>query len=665
MASNVEYSSNNNPKRAIKPAHARRKPPDKIYPNEATHPIPPAHIVTPLHSPTLSYVSDTPESHTPTQTLGKRRLEDPTEPDRNRGPPPPIPNTPKPTRTIPPPHAPMSIDPIQLVTNQTQDQDLAPMDPAEDINFFGPTQDMIPTQEIWSDKDYQIDRLNRARVISSELIYLLEAADADGCVNFILGDKIIEDNLAKLSSIFPTSPSNLLLKPLSTGLSDLQKMVSEMAQKLDKLDNQPSYEHPNKTLHGSIHAPIGPYNTPPSKPTQPTPPKQPSTPNNPQPENLKNNPALPKTPLNPNSSHHPSRLIAQFLPRGIPPDNRPDPCSLATQINTALTANRTSKHLKVVAASFNNHGNLIISTRADQTAEELLKHKDIIIPALHNSLGNRETILREDKKWYKIQIDGMNTGSLTIGGIRKMYLPEEIHTELLNCNPIYANAQNIIASKPRWLRTEEELRTTHRSSLVFALTDENTAKLILSYRSLAAFGKHCSVKAFQDRPPVTQCRICWSLEHPTHKCTDPNRCRLCSDPHHEGDHIKSYPNECPKCISSAEAGDSMATDDPNFCPHDLRCINCLDNPNVEHDHTADARRCPARLKKYGTAREDERRAAQSNNPWIKAKTRKTKPKSSLTSNAKNTSLTTPNRFEALNPSNTSIPTLPATPTPPL
>ena len=65
------------------------------------------------------------------------------------------------------------------------------------------------------------------------------------------------------------------------------------------------------------------------------------------------------TTLNPNSSHHPSRLIAQFLPHGIPLDNRPDPCSFTTQINTALANNRTSKHLKVVAASFNNHGEML------------------------------------------------------------------------------------------------------------------------------------------------------------------------------------------------------------------------------------------------------------------------------------------------------------------
>ena len=196
---------------------------------------------------------------------------------------------------------------------------------------------------------------------------------------------------------------------------------------------------------------------------------------------------------------------------------------------------------------------------------------------------------------------------------------------------------------------EEELHTMLRSSLVFALSDESIAKLILSHRSLAAFGKHCSVRAFQDHPPVTQCRKCWSLEHPTHKCSENSRCRLCSDPHQEEEHDKSNPRSCPKCISSAEAGDSMATDDPNFCPHDIRCINCLGNPNVEHDHPADARRCPARLLKYGTAREDKRRAAHSNNPWIKVKAKKAKPKTLTDQNPQNPPRSTPNRYGILNP----------------
>ena len=73
-------------------------------------------------------------------------------------------------------------------------------------------------------------------------------------------------------------------------------MVSQMAEKLDKIDT--NHDYPNETLHGSIHAPNGPSNIPSPQPSQPNPPKQTSTPKNPQPENPKNNLAPPKTPLN-------------------------------------------------------------------------------------------------------------------------------------------------------------------------------------------------------------------------------------------------------------------------------------------------------------------------------------------------------------------------------
>ena len=72
-----------------------------------------------------------------------------------------------------------------------------------------------------------------------------------------------------------------------------------------------------------------------------------------------------------------------------------------------------SKHLKVVAASYNRQGNLILSTRADQTAAELLKHEDVLKPTLAWLSGNREVIIQEDKKWFKIQIDGV-TWSYTL-----------------------------------------------------------------------------------------------------------------------------------------------------------------------------------------------------------------------------------------------------------
>ena len=74
--------------------------------------------------------------------------------------------------------------------------------------------------------------------------------------------------------------------------------------------------------------------------------------------------------------------------------------------------------MKVVAANFNNQGNLILSTRADQTAVELLKHQNLYSHLLANLGGRQDVVLREDKKWFKIQIDGVNTGALTIANGR-------------------------------------------------------------------------------------------------------------------------------------------------------------------------------------------------------------------------------------------------------
>jgi hypothetical protein len=71
----------------------------------------------------------------------------------------------------------------------------------------------------------------------------------------------------------------------------------------------------------------------------------------------------------------------------------------------------------------------------------------------------------------------------------------------------------------------------------------------------------------------------------------------------------------------------MDTSAEGLCPHDVRCVNCLGKENSDHTHPSDARRCPTRLAKYGTARENEKRAAKSENPWIRAKPgKRNKPK---------------------------------------
>jgi hypothetical protein len=113
--------------------------------------------------------------------------------------------------------------------------------------------------------------------------------------------------------------------------------------------------------------------------------------------------------LNPNSPYHPSRLVVQFPPGGIPDNLRPDPSKIVAEINNTLASNQSACHLKVVAANFNTQGNLIMSTRSDQTANDLLKFKDLLTPILSRLGNNIEVQLREDRKWFKIQIDAVST----------------------------------------------------------------------------------------------------------------------------------------------------------------------------------------------------------------------------------------------------------------
>lgn len=213
-------------------------------------------------------------------------------------------------------------------------------------------------------------------------------------------------------------------------------------------------------------------------------------------------------------------------------------------------------------------------------------------------------------KHHRLSIDGSNNTHNT----------DAIHSELSSCNPTYSAALPHIVAPPRWMRTYEELRTTPRSSVVFAVDDESLAKTILQSRSLAIFGRHCSLRAYQDRPPVVQCKHCWGWNHKSDLCKNPPKCRLCSLPHIEAAHTEP---ECITCINMATNGDTPMTDGIS-CLHNLKCANCTSAGHENVSHAADSRRCPSRLEKYGTARSNERRPQTSTptNPWKTAKPRK-------------------------------------------
>ena len=641
MASNKEFS---NTKNVIRIPANKNKPPDNI----------PTTPKTPKNSQQLphSYTDTGHLEKTPKQTvLGKRPNENP-----NAGPsprPPPVRNPITPRRASLPP-IPLSHPTIQPLILRPEDSDHVMQDP-----FVQPASKTLPQPEEEKDEDERFfDCLYKTMDLLKEVHTELKTARNENFLTDILRNPQVEGYLEELASLIPN--------PVLAGITQIRKMVEDLTDKNNKAEWTAAANPSDRTLHGSAHT---------AENSSLEPDRPPRSFSN----VLKNANHPPQinqyhkststatkaktTPSNPNAAHHPSRLIAQFLPTGIPENLRPDPSKIVSELNAAISKKHQSNPVKIVAANFNMQGNLIISTRSDQTANELLRYRDSILPAL-SIIGNTQHIeLREDKKWFKIQIDAVNTSYISIGNERVPLSAEAVHEELLACNPQYANMADSIVSKPRWLRAKEELLTTLRSSLVFATTDEAAARSLLKYRSLAAFGRHCSTRAFQDRPPITQCRNCWRLDHTSHQCKEDQRCRICSGRHDEKEHQHADPTNCNRCILANELGDTMDTSAEGLCPHDIRCVNCLGKENVEHDHPADARRCPTRLERYGTARENEKRAAKSDNPWLKAKpnNKKHKPKSTLGDPpSKPTTNSSANRFNPLDTATSQRPTLEST-----
>lgn len=342
--------------------------------------------------------------------------------------------------------------------------------------------------------------------------------------------------------------------------------------------------------------------------------------------------------VDPTKAHHPSRAVFTFQ-GGIPADEQHAPEEICRRLNECLSKLPSpAKSLRVVAARYNQHGNIVVNTRADQNAEDLIKHTNVLLPLLHPT---RTGSARPDKKWFKIQVDGIPTRRFTAGMEHHTHTSEEIHDQFTDLNPAYANNMEHIAAIPRWLRTEDELRKAAHSSVVVAFSDENAAKSILRVGKLAAFGRFCTLRPFQDRPPVIQCTNCWGWDHVKDKCQYETRCRYCSEAHSEKDHVSG---PCERCAQIAADNGDIITDDN--CIHKLKCSNCALNGHEDFHHEADNRRCPSRLLKWGSARDNERKAMRSEHPWKVPKpkpVRRQKSKANLDSITSNTD----NRFAPL------------------
>jgi len=116
-------------------------------------------------------------------------------------------------------------------------------------------------------------------------------------------------------------------------------------------------------------------------------------------------------------------------------------------INNALTNSQSlkAKHIKVVAVMYNNHGNLIVSTCADQRASDLLQYAEKFLPLINQG---HKTCALEDKQWFKIQVNGVSTHTMMNYRPRTILTAEMVHEELMVCNPTYTQAVDHIVTTP-------------------------------------------------------------------------------------------------------------------------------------------------------------------------------------------------------------------------
>lgn len=375
-------------------------------------------------------------------------------------------------------------------------------------------------------------------------------------------------------------PQNDDLKRLATSIEKIAHEVSVLQGRLDGVTprgtgNKSAANTASTSDAKSSHA-KGPVIKPAPKNTQTTP---------------KVNPPTPKNPL---AAYHPSRLIVTIRDGPLGAGNRLSEREAVNAINERLAAADDSKHLRVVAVRYNEKSNCVVFTREDQTAAELQQHEAKFLSVLAGPGATAKTLL--DKPWYKVQINGVDTGSSE----GRIHTSEEIWDELRLNNPVFESVALLHA--PRWMRPEGDLSDQRASSVVLAFKSEEDALSVLHKGVLIAFGRFCRTAKHDDRPPLQQCSRCWQLGHFANRCQAETRCRLCGEGHPEVDHPWNVQDG--EDIDMGRKSTRMA---------ELRCAIC------EGKHAANSRDCPMRRRAIGSTREGETTAKATKRAKAKGK----------------------------------------------
>lgn len=208
----------------------------------------------------------------------------------------------------------------------------------------------------------------------------------------------------------------------------------------------------------------------------------------------------PPAPKNPIHRHHETRLVVQV---------HGQTAATTRQFATDrwMAACRSLHHAfpnhksPINGYQWNASGNVIVFAGDGITADDLQKHASTFVPHLIGANTTWNTVV--DRKWWKVQINGIPTDYPTMSGSWEKLRPVDI------ANTIYATngwmQGRTMCTPPKWMCSPEDLATKRFASAVVAMEKEEDAKEMLERGGLFIYGRFCRTTAYVDIPPLRPC----------------------------------------------------------------------------------------------------------------------------------------------------------------
>lgn len=209
----------------------------------------------------------------------------------------------------------------------------------------------------------------------------------------------------------------------------------------------------------------------------------------------------------------------------------------------ALNATLKSAGAKaeILAISQSLAGNLILNTREDDKADELIAYRDIIVNHLFPNPSApiiSKMQVRCDYFEFKINycplVNPFNNEPFTAAETWKTIQDND---RSLRSTPLLV--------PPRWLKEPQE--GAHKGTIVATVGSQDTLDRILATKETCAYGSVVKFSPYVKRRTVRYCGHCGSMNHLTWKCTKHSCTKCTSTEHTEEGHPNDVTEKCINC----------------------------------------------------------------------------------------------------------------------